>query len=240
MGTVLLAALLLAAWQAPAGAQVDCETARCAAQGTLDQRCPCAGAATHGAYVRCVAQVVKELAGDETIPARCKGAIKRCAARSTCGRRAGFVACDFPLVVGTCGIGLGFCHHPDGSIRFSHPCSSDADCVFESRCRISASAALCAAQGGTVATRSSCCAECPPTPGTPCGPDLTCSASEICVVFGPFGPGGFSQTCHPVPSGCEIDRTCGCAGAALCPPPHVCRDVDAPGDVIFCECTSCV
>ena len=49
---LLAGALLLLAWRGPARAQVDCETTRCAVQATIDQRCPCAQAATHGAYVR--------------------------------------------------------------------------------------------------------------------------------------------------------------------------------------------
>jgi hypothetical protein len=240
MRAIFAAALLLAAVSGPAPAQVDCETPRCAVQSTIDQRCPCAAAATHGAHLQCVAQVVRELAADATIPARCKGAIKRCAARSTCGRRPGAVVCDVPRLSGTCAVGLGFCQHPDGSILFTHPCSSNVDCVLESRCRISPSAERCIAQGGMAATRTSCCAECAPSPGTPCGPELTCNPNQICVVFGPFGPGGFSRTCEPLPAGCEVDPSCGCVSAALCPEPHICRDVEAPGQVIFCECAACV
>jgi hypothetical protein len=238
--TFLMVAFLLAVSSAPAHAQIDCETARCAVQAAIDARCPCAQAATHGAHVRCVAQVVNELAAGGTVPLRCKGQIKRCAARSTCGRQPGPVVCEVPVVSGTCHIGLGFCSDPEGAILYTHPCSSDADCVLESRCRIRPSAERCTARGGTVAARTSCCAACAPSAGTPCGPGLTCNASEICVVFGPFGPGSFSRTCEPVPAGCDLDRTCGCVSATLCPAPHVCRDVEAPGDVILCECVACV
>jgi hypothetical protein len=240
MRTAPVFALLLAASSMPARAQVDCETARCAAQATIDARCPCAEAATHRTYVRCVAQVVKDLAADATIPVQCKGRIRRCAARSTCGRLPGTVVCEIPLVSGTCHFGVGFCGDPQGEIDYTRGCSSDADCVYESRCRVSASAERCAARGGLVATRPSCCPECAPSPGTPCASGLTCSAGEMCVVFGPVGPGGFTRTCHPVPAGCELDRTCGCVSSTLCPTPNVCFDVEAPGDVILCECTACV
>lgn len=239
MRTVLVLALLLAPSGVPARTTIDCEPARCAARPTIEARCPCAAATTHGAHVRCVAQVLKELAAAGTIPVQCKGRIRRCAARSTCGRRPGTVVCETPVVSGICHPGLGFCSDPAGAILYTHPCSSDADCVLESRCRISASAERCIARGGTVAPRTSCCAACPPASGTPCG-SATCSASEVCVVFGPFGPGGFTRTCQPVPAPCELDRTCGCLRATLCPAPHVCRDVEAPGDVILCECTACV
>jgi hypothetical protein len=239
MRTVLAFTLLLAASTVRVQAQVDCEDARCGAQAIIDARCPCAEAATHGAYVRCVAQVVKELAADATIPVRCKGRITRCAARSTCGRRPGTVVCEIPRVSGTCPIGLGFCHDPQGEIDYTRGCSSDADCVYDRRCRISASAERCVAQGGVVGTGTSCCAACA-SPGTPCGAGLTCSTDEICVVFGPVGPGGFFRTCHPVPAGCELDRTCGCVSSTLCATPNVCHDLEAPGDVIVCECTACV
>jgi hypothetical protein len=240
MRVVSSVALLLAvAGQLPAAEPVECEDVRCAVQGTIEQRCPCSAAASHGAQVRCVAGVVKELAAAGAIPARCKGTVRRCASRSTCGRP-GAVACDVARLVGTCAIGLGFCRHPDGSILHSLPCSSDADCVLESRCHVEASAERCAARGGTVAARESCCTQCPPGGATPCGPGLTCGASEVCVIFGPFGPGGFSQTCHPVPAECDLDRTCGCLADELCTSPHVCHDVERPGSVIFCECTACV
>jgi hypothetical protein len=237
MRSALVVALLIVA-TAPASAQADCEAARCAVQSAIAERCPCP-AETHGAYVRCVARAVSELAAANGIPARCKGAIKRCAARSTCGRPAAAVVCDVPRLTGTCAIGLGFCRHPDGTTLFGRPCSSDADCVLESRCRISPSAARCVATGGTVASRSSCCSACA-SPGTPCGPGLTCEPSELCVVFGPIGPGAFVPACRPVPAGCELDRSCGCVSTSLCSAPNVCHDVDAPGDVILCECAACV
>jgi hypothetical protein len=62
----------------------------------------------------------------------------------------------------------------------------------------------------------------------------------MCVIFGPIGPGGYAQTCHPTPAGCELDPTCGCVSPSLCAPPNVCHDVERPGDVILCECTACV
>ena len=60
------------------------------AQVTTD--CDCAGAASHGEYVSCAAGVANERASAGTLPQYCKGAVKKCAARSTCGKP-GFVAC---------------------------------------------------------------------------------------------------------------------------------------------------
>lgn len=57
-----------------------------------DQQCPCAGAADHGAYVKCVAGVAKAAVTAGTLPKQCSGAVKKCAAKSTCGKL-DFVTC---------------------------------------------------------------------------------------------------------------------------------------------------
>jgi hypothetical protein len=72
-----------------------------AARASADQTCDaalagCTTAASHGRYVSCVARAVRDLASGESpsLPTSCKGAVKRCAARSTCGKQArGFVTC---------------------------------------------------------------------------------------------------------------------------------------------------
>ncbi len=73
---------------------------------------------------------------------------------------------------------------------------------------------------------------------TPCGPQLSCdSTSEVCVTHGPVGP-AVLYACEPVPSGCESDRSCACAGASLCRAPFdTCQD-EAP-NAIFCDCVGC-
>jgi len=69
------------------------ETAAAAAvQAAIDARCDCLGATRHGAYVRCAVGVAKAAVKAGTLPRRCKGAVKSCAARSTCGKP-GFVTC---------------------------------------------------------------------------------------------------------------------------------------------------
>jgi hypothetical protein len=62
--------------------------ARAAAEAT----CNCATAPNHGTYVKCVAGVANELAAAEQLPKNCKGAVKKCAAKSVCGKP-GFVTC---------------------------------------------------------------------------------------------------------------------------------------------------
>lgn len=82
----------------PAQAEARCgdapgdAAAVAAARAEVDTVCDCAGAATHGAYVSCAAGVVNARAQADLLPRNCKGQVKRCAARSTCGKP-GFVAC---------------------------------------------------------------------------------------------------------------------------------------------------
>ena len=62
--------------------------ARTAAAGT----CNCATATNHGDYVKCVKGVAKQRADDLLLPQNCTGKVKRCAAKSNCGKP-GFVTC---------------------------------------------------------------------------------------------------------------------------------------------------
>jgi hypothetical protein len=122
-------------------------------------------------------------------------------------------------------------------------CKADVDCDDGNGCSLDRCVdgvcmhdCLCVAPGNVM----TCC----PGPGlvcprpTPCGPDLSCdSMTQICVSRGPVGP-SVVYACAPVPPGCELDRTCGCAGASLCQPPFdTCQDTDR--NEIFCECVEC-
>lgn len=132
-----------------------CEAARCAAQAAIDTTCPCDPATSHGAYVRCVAHALKRAGGGKLVPARCKGSVVRCAARSTCGRPDA-VACSVP--VSGCNATSGTCAN-DATAA----CADDGDCGV--RCRIAPSAARCQAAGGAVRASGTCCAGC----GSPSG-----------------------------------------------------------------------
>jgi hypothetical protein len=77
------------------------EAAVIAARATADATCTamgegCSNASNHGAYVSCVAGVAKMLSSgtNPTLPKNCKGAVKKCAAHSTCGMP-GQVTCCF-------------------------------------------------------------------------------------------------------------------------------------------------
>ena len=61
--------------------------------------CTCADAATHGEYVSCVVRAAARF-GAGSLPSNCRGNVRRCAARSTCGKPSGSVACCMPRAEG--------------------------------------------------------------------------------------------------------------------------------------------
>jgi hypothetical protein len=63
-----------------------------AARAQVEADCPCGGFPNHGQYVRCAAGVAKARADADLLPKSCKGAVVKCAAKSTCGKP-GFVTC---------------------------------------------------------------------------------------------------------------------------------------------------
>src|SRR5262245_26478675 len=94
MSGVGLALLVTVAVAAPVPAHsAACEdpTAVADARAAVTQQCPC-DVTNHGAYVSCAAGVVRQRIADRLLPRSCGGAVKRCAARSTCGKP-GWVTC---------------------------------------------------------------------------------------------------------------------------------------------------
>src|SRR5437870_5329928 len=151
----VVAGALIGLFAQPVWAQgTDCEQARCSFQSSVSSDCPCDDPrfTNHGRYVSCVAHVVNRLSRDGSIPTNCKGKIKRCAARSTCGK-VGRVTCTITST-GTCDTTTGTCTEGTSA---SGTCTSDADCS-STRCHVS-TADLCAAAGGA-AGQGSCCASC--------------------------------------------------------------------------------
>jgi hypothetical protein len=88
----LVAPVMLAAAAVSARAACSDPAAVAATRAAAEATCPCASATNHGQYVKCVAGVAKAAVAAQTLPANCKGAVVKCAARSTCGK-AGFVTC---------------------------------------------------------------------------------------------------------------------------------------------------
>ncbi|HYC00825.1 MAG TPA: hypothetical protein VEC57_16955 [Candidatus Limnocylindrales bacterium] len=98
--TLSLLAVLLTANVSPAAkcADEDPDGARvAAARAQVQSQCVCNEATDHGAYVECASGVAKERSALDAsdpnhLPKSCKGAVTKCAAKSTCGKP-GFVTC---------------------------------------------------------------------------------------------------------------------------------------------------
>ena len=118
----------------------------------INTACPCTG--NHGQYVSCVNRHVREAVANGQLDVNCKGAVTRCAARSTCGKKSGFVTCAL-CDPGTCT--NGFCD--DGTTA----CSDSSTCpLVLNRCSTKSSSDHCAAKGGFAGSGSCCDATCPP------------------------------------------------------------------------------
>jgi hypothetical protein len=117
--------------------------------------CPCTG--NHGQHVSCVARLVREAVASGELDRNCKGKVVRCAARSTCGKKEGFVTCTI-CVPGTCSE-TNLC---DDGVT---PCTDSAQCPqVVDRCSMKSSAERCEARGGIVGAGSCCHATCTPAP----------------------------------------------------------------------------
>lgn len=83
------------------GSQPGDQDAVIAARTAADAACNCQSFTSHGAYVSCVAGVANTLSSgtNPSLPTDCKGAVKRCAAHSSCGKP-GFVTCCFQSAKG--------------------------------------------------------------------------------------------------------------------------------------------
>jgi hypothetical protein len=112
--------------------------------------CTCTG--NHGQYVSCVAHAVRDAVTSGELDVNCKGKVVRCAARSTCGKKTGFVTCTV-CVPGTCTGGL--CDDGVTACSDSSTCPQVVD-----RCSTKSSAEHCAALGGIVGEGSCCHASC--------------------------------------------------------------------------------
>src|SRR5438552_10905694 len=93
--------------------------ARVAAEAACNQLgMGCATAPTHGQYVSCVAHQASAAVKARTLPKECKGAVKKCAAKSTC-RKSGSVTCCRTTATGvqTCRVkrSAAACKAPKGS-----------------------------------------------------------------------------------------------------------------------------
>jgi hypothetical protein len=111
----------------------------------VDAACDCAAATRHGAYVSCVQHAVKDGIGAGTVTKSCRGALKKGAARSTCGKP-GAVACCRTKASGTtkCSIkaNASACTAPSGGASCVSPLTSCLDACTTTGCAASPSGAF--------------------------------------------------------------------------------------------------
>src|SRR4030095_1227065 len=128
---VAFSALCLVAGQAQAkcGDNPGDDAAVAAARAQVATDCPCGSFTNNGQYVKCAKTVAIDRVGAMTLPSNCKGAVIKCAAKSTCGKP-GFVTC-----CKTSGSGKTTCSTKPDASKCKPPASGSA-CVstFSSCC----------------------------------------------------------------------------------------------------------
>ena len=136
-------------------AHAGCSDPRVATvRAQIDSECPCTG--NHGQFVSCVAHHVRDAVRNHDLDTNCKGAVTHCAARSTCGKKSGFVTCAI-CSPGTCTSGV--C---DDGVTM---CTDNSMCpAVVNHCSTKSSADLCAAKGGVAGSGSCCDATCVSSP----------------------------------------------------------------------------
>lgn len=130
--------------------------------------CPCPEAQpgkpwkNHGRYVSCVATNTNILFKERGIANSCKRTIRRCAARSTCGKP-GAVRCCLTRDRECIGDTVPGDLNPDGYCErnVDLACDTNADCAV-TKCKIQRDSERCLAKGGVDNGTGSCCGGCSP------------------------------------------------------------------------------
>jgi hypothetical protein len=214
--------------------RTDVATARAAVLAN----CDCAGAESHGAYVRCaIGQIDAVL-----VNRQCRRKAKACAAKSTCGRPGAVTCCKEKAGRTRCRIArsAGACEAKGGT---PGSCSSCCDACPEPgsgpSCPVSSTTTTSTAPSTTLDTTTvtvttttvttepadfHCCLR-----TVTCGAFDTCEemTSQECQMSGGF-PGG--------PGGCDVPAPC--AHATTTTPPSACCVGDQCIVSGFCECVS--
>jgi hypothetical protein len=91
----LAAVVLVVAHAGAAGARCGAESADAvaAARAQVETECGCARAASHALYVHCAVGVARARVANGLLPKSCKRSVKRCAAKSVCGKRNAVTCC---------------------------------------------------------------------------------------------------------------------------------------------------
>jgi len=192
------------------------------ARAAIAAYCDCATATSHGAYEKCVAQQVSLLANKS-----CASALKRCAARSTCGKPGAVTCCVTKA-------GQTKCKIKHDAAHCTAPAGATACVGIYASCCDACGAGGCAT---TTTTSTSSTTTTTAETGPPCGGDIasnpscngTCSPGMACAYFQP------SDACTCVPG-----ATCQQSGYCLandcsnepCPPGYTCAVIQQPFSAI--------
>jgi hypothetical protein len=90
----LAAVLATASLSVAKGSKPDCDASLAAVQAAVaSSQCDCAAATSHGQFVRCAGQVVKGMVAGDALDKRCKGAMVKVFAKSSCGKADAVTCC---------------------------------------------------------------------------------------------------------------------------------------------------
>jgi len=230
-----------------------------AARAQVEQDCHCATAANHGDFVRCAADVARQRARDRTLPPACKGRVKKCAARSTCGKP-GFVTC-----CRTDALGATKCATRSDASRCVAPAGGSACVGHYSSCCDACTTGGCTNTTTTTSTTHTTTTTVPPTTchraaasgectGTcdEAGTQCLVNGSGACVCSARVCGQCYltvTDTCYL--SACDVSDDCGpngfCGGvffhecpAMECPCCPICGDgiCDPDEDIAPCKCVA--
>ena len=242
------AALVLALLLAPGRPYAGCGDDPGDAQEVADARaqvagdCDCRGT-THATYVRCAAHIANDRVAVEQLRPQCRKALKRCAARSTCGRPGAITCCRTDARGRTrCTIkrDQSACHSSPGGAACTGPLPCCPACA-ESGCAPSSTTSTTSSSTSTTTAATLVRAPCTGGSSFPtCGG--ACSGSDACGLDVDFDPSPIS-TCScfsagVTPCGASAYPQCGgvCFGDHVCQAFHVGPDVR--GDLAFCGCVA--
>ena len=170
LATVLLALVVPAAGHARCGDDPADAAAVAAVRSDIDAHCDCESFSTHGSYVRCAGDIIRAAALRGDLRDECKGTVRRCAARSVCGKPGHVTCCRTRADGGTsCSIKRSSvsCRAPSGGTACTGVYASCCDACSDHGCAMST----------TTTTSTTTSTTAPPT----CG-DGACNGAETCAT----------------------------------------------------------
>jgi hypothetical protein len=246
LGIAVLGVLLSArAGAARCGDGPNDAAAMTAARTLIASSCACAASTVHADYVRCARAVAAQLELAGLLRADCVPEVKRCAARSTCGRAGALTCCVTRNGVTRCRVKRdpSRCVAPAGGSAcagsFASCCDACATggCVAGTTTTAPVPTTTTTSSGGGTTTTTLPELLCNGGTGFPVC-DGVCPPGHHCEATSVLGP--FSLDCGCFPDGttaCEASGypTCGgaCLGAHACLP---IKAIDGPTVTTACTC----